>query len=55
MPGTTSIAKSQTNPALSGGVGIAQLFTSNVGVRVDARYFRALVDESARAGGYFED
>jgi hypothetical protein len=27
----------------------------NVEVRVDARYFRALVDENAPDGGYFED
>jgi hypothetical protein len=54
-PGATSTAKSQTNPALTAGVGITQLFTRHVGVRVDARYFRALVDENARDGGYFED
>lgn len=55
MAGASSTAQSQTDPALTAGVGLAQLFTPNVGVRVDARYFRALVDESARAGGYFED
>lgn len=55
MAGTTSTAKSQSDPALTAGVGITQLFTRHVGVRVDARYFRALVDENARDGGYFED
>jgi opacity protein-like surface antigen len=54
-PGTTSTSRSQTNPALSAGVGISHSFTGNVGLRVDGRYFRALVDESARDGGYFED
>jgi len=55
MTGAEAISKSQTDPALSAGVGLTQLFTRHVGVRVDARYFRALVDESARDGGYFED
>jgi outer membrane protein W len=55
MTGATAIAKSQTDPALTGGVGITQLFTRHVGLRVDARYFRALVDENAADGGYFED
>jgi hypothetical protein len=55
MTGATSIAKSQTDPALTGGIGITQLFTRHVGLRVDARYFRALVDENAADGGYFED
>jgi len=54
-PGTTSSSRSQTNPALSAGLGITHSLTGNVGVRVDARYFRALVDERARRGGYFED
>ncbi|MDF3069023.1 MAG: hypothetical protein K0R38_4624 [Polyangiaceae bacterium] len=54
-PGTTSTSRSQTNPALSAGVGISHSFTDNVGLRVDGRYFRALVDERASDGGYFED
>jgi hypothetical protein len=29
--------------------------TRLVGLRVDARYYRALVDEDAGEGGYFED
>lgn len=54
-PGTVSVAKSQTDPALTVGGGITHLFTRHVGLRVDARYFRALVDEKASDGGYFED
>jgi outer membrane protein W len=54
-PGSESFAKAQTDPTLTGGVGITHLFTRHVGLRVDARYFRALVDASAPDGGYFED
>jgi opacity protein-like surface antigen len=54
-PGTTALAKAQTNPALTAGVGLTHLFTSHIGLRVDARYFRALVDEQAHDGGYFKD
>jgi outer membrane protein W len=53
--GTASVAKAQTDPALTAGLGITHLFTRHVGLRVDARYFRALVDENAPKGGYFED
>lgn len=55
LPETQSVAKTQTDPALTAGVGVAHLFTRHVGLRVDARYFRALVDENAADGGYFED
>jgi opacity protein-like surface antigen len=54
-PDTTSSSKTQTDPALTAGIGITHVFTRHIGLRVDARYFRALVDESSRAGGYFED
>lgn len=54
-PSATSSSKSQTNVALTGGLGITHSFTRHVGLRVDGRYFRALVDENARDGGYFED
>lgn len=55
LPGTASVAKKQTDPTLTAGVGITHLFTRHVGLRVDARYFRALVDQNAPDGGYFED
>jgi hypothetical protein len=54
-PGATSFTKTQTDPALTIGMGITQSFTRHVGVRADARYFRVLVDENAPHGGYFED
>jgi hypothetical protein len=54
-PGTSSSSEAQTDPAVTTGLGISHSFTRNVGLRVDARYFRALVDEKARDGGYFED
>ena len=55
QPGAASVAKGQTDPTLTAGAGITHLFTPHVGLRVDARYFRALVDENAPDGGYFED
>ena len=54
-PGATSSSKTQTDPALTAGVGITHAFARYIGVRFDARYFHALVDESSRDGGYFED
>lgn len=53
--GSESFTKAQTDPTLSAGGGITHLFTRHVGLRVDARYFHALVDEHAPDGGYFED
>jgi opacity protein-like surface antigen len=55
MPGATSFKKTQTDPALTAGIGIGHSFTRHVGLRFDARYFRALVAEGTRQGGYFED
>lgn len=54
-PGATSLTKRQTDPALTAGVGLSHSFTRHVGLRFDARYFRALVPERAQRGGYFED
>lgn len=53
--GSASVAKAQTDPALTAGVGITHLFTRHVGLRFDARHFRALVDENASDGGYVQD
>ena len=55
QPGTESFVRTQTNLALNGGVGVTHALTRWVGFRVDARYFRALVDESSTGGGYFKD
>jgi hypothetical protein len=55
MPGTESFSAKQTNLALTGGLGVTHVFTRHIGFRIDARYFRALVDEDAHEGGYFED
>jgi opacity protein-like surface antigen len=54
-PGAEPFAASQTNFAFSAGAGLTHVFTRRVALRVDARYFRALVDEGARDGGYFKD
>lgn len=54
-PGATSSSKTQTDPALSAGVGVTHVFTRHIGLRFDARYFHAFVDEGVRTGGYFED
>lgn len=53
--GVTSFTKGQTDPAFTIGVGLTHVFTRNLGLRVDARYFRALVTATAGDGGYFED
>jgi hypothetical protein len=45
----------QNNFTLNAGAGIMHQLTRWVGLRVDARYFRAFVDEDASAGGYFAD
>ena len=55
VPDATSFAKAQTDLALTAGAGLTHLFTSHLGLRVDARYFRALVDEEARDNGYSKD
>jgi hypothetical protein len=55
LPGATWSTKSQTDPALSAGLGIGHLFTRHLGLRADARYFHAFVADRASDGGYFED
>ena len=45
----------QTNLAFNVGGGVMHALTDLVGLRVDVRYFRALVDEDTREGGYFKD
>jgi len=55
LPGAAAVDESQTDPTLTGGVGLTHLFARHVGLRVDARYFHALVDHDAADGGYFED
>ena len=45
----------QDNLAFNVGGGVMHSLTHLVGLRVDARYFRALVDENAGKGGYFKD
>jgi hypothetical protein len=55
MPGTDSFRRSQTNFALNAGVGVMHALTRWVGLRVDARYFHAFIDESSTTGGYFKD
>lgn len=45
----------QVNLAFNVGGGVMHALTHLVGIRVDVRYFHALVDESAHSGGYFKD
>jgi opacity protein-like surface antigen len=45
----------QANLAFNVGGGVMHALTDLVGLRVDVRYFRALVDETAGKGGYFKD
>lgn len=45
----------QDNLAFNVGGGVMHALTDLVGLRVDVRYFRALVDENAGESGYFKD
>jgi hypothetical protein len=54
-PGTSNVERTQTNLAWNAGLGLTHWLTRWVGFRVDARYLRALVDESSTSGGYFKD
>lgn len=45
----------QTNLGFDVGGGVMHALTDRVGLRVDARYVRALVDEHAGRGGYLQD
>ncbi len=45
----------QNDLAFNAGGGVVYALNQRVGLRADVRYFRALVDESKREGGYFKD
>ena len=55
MSGAESFDRTQTDLTLNAGVGVMHALTRWVGVRVDARYFRALVDESSTSADYLTD
>ncbi|WP_018626305.1 outer membrane beta-barrel protein [Niabella aurantiaca] len=55
QPGVSAFFRKQTDPTLTGGLGIIHMFTPRVGLRFDARYFHAFVNENANNGGYFKD
>jgi opacity protein-like surface antigen len=46
---------SQTNLAFNAGSGVMYSLSGRVRLRSDLRYFRVLVDENKREGGYFKD
>lgn len=54
-PGATDFDRAQMNLTLDVGAGVIHALTSWVGLRVDARYLHAFVDENATSGGYFKD
>lgn len=54
-PGVEGFDRSQTNLAFNAGVGVMHALTAWVGLRVDARYLRAFVDDTATSGGVFKD
>lgn len=47
--------RTQNDLTVNAGAGVMHRLTRLVGLRVDARYHRALVDEEASGGGYLED
>jgi opacity protein-like surface antigen len=53
--GADQYDRSQNDLTVNAGVGVMHRLTRLVGLRVDARYYRALVDADASSGGYFED
>ena len=55
MSGATALSTTQNDPTLTGGLGITHVVSHRIGLRVDARYVHALVDEDAHTGGYFKD
>jgi opacity protein-like surface antigen len=54
-PGPSSLGRTQTDLALNAGVGVTHALTRWIGLRVDARYFHAFVDENATSNGYPRD
>jgi opacity protein-like surface antigen len=55
MSGAKGFSATQNDLTLTCGLGITHVVSRRIALRVDARYFRALVDEDARSGGYFKD
>jgi opacity protein-like surface antigen len=53
--GSDELDRTQTNLAFNVGVGMKHRLTELVGLQVEGRYFRVLVDEDSTTGGYFED
>jgi hypothetical protein len=53
-PGAQGFDRSQTDLAFDGGVGVMHALTRWIGLRIDARYFRAFVDTKA-TGGFDRD
>jgi opacity protein-like surface antigen len=49
------VTTKQDDLSFAVGGGVMHALTGLVGLRVDLRYLHALVDESARKGGYFKD
>jgi opacity protein-like surface antigen len=45
----------QTNLTMDLGVGVMHALTRYVGLRAEARYFHAFIDDSAHQGGYHKD
>lgn len=53
--GADEYDRTQNNLTVNAGIGLMHRLTRIVGLRVDARYYHALVDEGATGVGYFED
>src|SRR5262245_29546140 len=54
-PSNTVVDSNQSNFAFNFGGGVMYSVNNRVGLRGDARYFRAFVDENAGEGFYFKD
>jgi hypothetical protein len=54
-PGAENLHRTQNDLALNAGVGVMHALTRWIGLRVDARYIHAFVDDPSKSGGYFQD
>jgi hypothetical protein len=53
--GAQDLDRTQTDLAVNVAVGLKHRLTELVGLQVEGRYYRALVDEDSTTGGYFQD
>ena len=53
--GAQRLDRSQTNLAFNAGIGMKHRLTELVGLQLEGRYFRVLVDDESTTAGFFQD